>query len=252
MTDATDSPTAAAARDAELAAARARIAELTAELDATNRGIIALTTELEQARAAEARALADHEVTVERERIATDLHQRVIQKVFGVGLALQSAAGLVRQPQAAARIRAAVAGLDEVIAELRAAVFGDSDVASRGQGLRMRLNEVVSDAHVVLGFTPGLSIAGPIDEVIGDEAEADLLAAVRIMLAEIPAGTGRADFQVEAADELVLSVDYEGPIPQDHDALATLRALAEARGGSFRVEAEGDTGTRLHWSTPPA
>jgi hypothetical protein len=233
---------------AELAVARLRIAELTVELDATDRGIIALHTDLEVARAAEARAVADQEVAAERDRIAVELHEQVIQKVFAAGMSLEGVLGMVQNRTAARRVRAVVTELDAVIAQLRAAVFGAEERPHQVPSLRLQLNSLITEAHHVLGCTPSLEFRGAIDETVSDELATALLAAVQMVFAVAATSVTRIGVHVEADTELTLSVDYDGPEPAPGE-LAELKANAQSHGGDADIETT-DIATRVLWRVP--
>ena len=241
--------------EAELDAAQARIAELTAELDETNRGIIALYAELEAARDAEAQARADREIIAERDRIARDLHDLVIQRVFGAGLALQGVLGLIRQPRAAARVRTVINDLDATIRELRTAIFALHDQPQKAASLRAQLIELTGEAQDGLGFTPGLGFQGPLDAAVPDHIALDLLAVTREALSNAArhAHATRVEVTVSAADELTLTVEDNGRGIGDttrSSGLSNMRQRAESHGGSFTITSAPGTGTRLEWRVP--
>jgi signal transduction histidine kinase len=233
---------------AELTAAKLRIAELTEELDATNRGIIALHTDLEVARAAEARAVADQEVAAERDRIAVELREQVIQKIFAAGMSLEGSLGLVQNRTAAGRVRAVVTELDAVVTQLRAAVFGTEERRQQAPSLGLQLNNLITEAHHNLGCSPSLGLRGAIDRTVSDELATALLAAVEIVFAAVALSVTRVDVHVEADTELTLSVDYDGP-ELAVEELAELTANAQSHGGSADIETN-ESGTRVLWRVP--
>lgn len=233
---------------AELAAAKLRVADLTEELDATNRGIIALHTDLEIARAAEARAVADQEVASERDRIAAELRDQVVQRVFAAGMSLQGALGLIQNKTAAGRVRAVVTELDAVIAQLRAAVFATEEQRRPAPRLRVQLNDLTARAHPVIGRTPSLGFRGPIDESVPDDIAAAVLDAVQAAFALVPVTATRVDVHVEADAELTLLVGYDGPEPAAAE-LAALDPSARSHGGTVAAETS-DGGTRITWRVP--
>ena len=233
-----------------LAAAQGRIDELTAELDATNRGVVALIAELDAARAAEAQALADQQVADERERIAHDLYQQVIHKMFGAGLALQSALGQIQPPRVAAQVRAVVADLDAIITDLRAVVFGAVEARHPGTGLRARLAELAGEAHSAQTSHTSVAFRGPIDETVRDDIAAELLSAARTLLAALPPEAAATELVLEADDHLTLSVTYGGPAPQDTHAVRALRTRAEDLGGTLDVHSPAGANPRIVWRLP--
>jgi signal transduction histidine kinase len=239
----------------DLRAARTRIDELTAELEETNRGIIALYAELEAARDAEAKARADREIIAERDRIARDLHDLVIQRVFAAGLALQGVLGLISHPKAVARVRTVVDDLDATIRELRTAIFALHERPQQATSLRAELIELTSRAHASLGFAPGLAFQGPLDAAVPDHLATDLLAVLREALSNAArhAHATRLEISVTAADRLVLIVQDNGRGMGDtarSSGLTNMRRRAEDHGGTFTVTSAPETGTRLEWQVP--
>ena len=106
----------------------------------------------------------------DRERIARDLHDRTIQRLFAAGLTLQSAQARCNQEDIAGRLGSVIDDLDETIQELRSVIFGlyasPADI-----GLRSEVLRVVSEEHVALGFEPHVHFDGPIDTVSDSIAE---------------------------------------------------------------------------------
>ncbi|WP_345418294.1 sensor histidine kinase [Pseudonocardia xishanensis] len=219
----------------------------------------ALALELADARAeAERSAMLD-----ERERIAADLHDHVIQRLFASGLSLQGIAARL-DPANAARLRAVVSDLDDTIAQIRTSIFGirrradDSD-----DGLRSGVLGVVTDAASALGHTPQLRFSGPVDTLLGsleagDRAELvdDLCAVARESLANVAKHARASTVEVDlvAGDgELALVVrdDGVGLGPGGRrSGLANLRRRAERRGGRMTLTAVEPHGTRVDWTVP--
>jgi signal transduction histidine kinase len=228
----------------ELAAAARRIAELTAELDATNRGIIALHTELDAVRDAEARARADREVLAERDRIARDLQDQVIHRVFDAGLKLQNTLGLLGVHPAARRVNAVITELDDTVRGIRTAIFGLHGRPQRATSLRIMFVDLVGEHESRLGFTPTVDFQGPIDAAVPDHVATDLLAATRDTLSAIThVGAAAAEITLHAtADELVLHVNHDGRAATFTSAL---RERARTHGGTADT-----TGTDIEWRVP--
>jgi signal transduction histidine kinase len=242
----------------ELAAAQHRIAELTAELDATNRGIIALHLELDNARESEAQARAEHEVLADRERIAHDLHEQVIRRLLGTALDLEGTTHLVQRPQTADRIRRAVEDIDAAVRQLRGTIF-DLHIPQRTTGFHSRLVDVVSQSHALLGFIPSVSLEGgaPVDAVPPDTAAHALAAIERTLtvIAQHHQATS-ADITVSAADGLLVTITHDGPRSSRSDAPAPAEGMdeldqrAQALGGSFRALPTAGGRHQLEWHVP--
>lgn len=237
-----------------LDAARAQIAELTTDLDATNRGVVALLAELEAAHKAEAKALADREVMADRERMARDLHDEVIGRVFAAGLGLQGVVGLVDDPRAAQRVEEVITELDATIRGLRTAIFCLQQ-PQQATSLRAQLRDLIRQAEGILGFSPTTTLRGPIDAAVPDHVAADLLAVTREALSNIArhAHATSAEITLRVGDELVLVAKDNGRgvgSTTRASGLANMRHRAETYGGSFHATGEPGTGTLLEWRVP--
>jgi signal transduction histidine kinase len=192
----------------------------------------------------------------DRDRIARDLHDLVIQRLFATGMSLQGATALIRDPDSAQRIHQAVDALDETIRDIRSTIFS---LQSRGEaepvGLRARILATVDEMTDPLGFAPGLRMAGLLDtDVPGDIAE-QVLAALREALANAAkhAQASRVDVVVEAGPELALVVRDNGVglrRTTRRSGLANLAERAAGLGGSLRTNATAGGGTELVWRVP--
>jgi PAS domain S-box-containing protein len=192
----------------------------------------------------------------ERERIARDLHDTVLQRLFGLGLELQAMA--IRAPgDLANRIEAGVDEIDRIIREIRTAVFTLGS-ASRTGSLGQELNALTLQAKRVLGFAPRLRLDGPVESSITPEIRVELLASMREALTNIArhAHATEAEVELSASDVLTMRVlDNGRGIAVDPHSVAGngLRNMAErARllGGGCTIAARHDRGTELHWWVP--
>jgi len=197
------------------------------------------------------------ELVEERTRIARDLHDHVIQRLFGAALALQSSASLA-EPALATRIAEQVDAIDAAISEIRTVVFTlQSRPASQRTGLRHRVLDVAAAAGPSLGWSPRIGFTGAIDLFVDDDLADDVVAVVREGLANVArhARAGRGDVRVEILDErLVVTIEDDGVgVPEQltrSSGTSNLEARAVARGGTFVLSRVEPRGTRLDWSVP--
>jgi signal transduction histidine kinase len=194
----------------------------------------------------------------DRTRIARDLHDTVVQRMFGVALSLKTAEDLTTEPAVADRLRAAVDDLDDTIRQVRTAIFALEPPATALGGLRLRIVEVRDEATRGLGFEPGLSFTGLVDLVPGSVGT-EALATLREALSNVArhAGAGRVEIHVTADDAgLRLSVLDDGcgsttaARTGPGRGLANMADRAEALGGTFALAERAGGGTRLEWQVP--
>ena len=193
----------------------------------------------------------------ERERIARDLHDLVIQRLFAHGLALQGMLALNTDPATAERVETVIEGLDTTIREIRSTIFelGSATVAS---GLRAEVMRVADDASAALGFRPAVRFVGPVDSGVPDEVAAHLLAVVREGLSNIArhAESPTAEVEVGVGHGMVRVVIEDTGIgyrPGDRSSgVANMQGRADQLGGTFEIgpQASGSAGTRLRWEAP--
>jgi signal transduction histidine kinase len=207
--------------------------------------------------------LAEHREDVERlaifqdrDRIARDLHDLVIQRLYATGMSLQGAMPLLTRPEAATRVSSAVDALDETIREIRSAIFS---LQSRGDakhhGLRARVLEVVDEMTAALGFAPSLRLVGPLDEGVPADAGEQMLSALREALSNAArhAAAGRVDVTVAVGDQLVLRVRDDGTGMGQvtrRSGLANLAERAADLGGELMIGPAEGGGTQLDWRVP--
>ncbi|GAA4879371.1 GAF domain-containing sensor histidine kinase [Kitasatospora terrestris] len=193
----------------------------------------------------------------DRDRIARDLHDLAIQRLFATGMTLQSAARFIDHSGASDRVLRAVGDLDETIKIIRSTIFGLRARDERTtQGLRAQVVRVVEEAQPVLGFAPRLSMEGLLDTDVPAQV-ADHVVAVLGEALSNAARHARAR-QVEVAlqatgSRVVLTVQDDGVgIPEQgrRSGLRNLAERAESAGGTLELAAAPDGGTRLVWSAP--
>ncbi len=192
-------------------------------------------------------------VLEDRDRIARDLHDLVIQRLFAVGLSLQSAEADIGRTETAQRLSQAVDDLDDTIKDVRRTIFQLHSPV--GQDLRNQLDDLVLTARDGLGFAPQLSIEGPVIALPPDTC-ADLVAVARELLSNAvrhsKATWVRVWLRIGAQVELQVSDDGVGIDPHSsrRSGLANLADRAAAHGGSLEVSSKGGEGTSVRWCVP--
>ncbi len=194
----------------------------------------------------------------DRERIARDLHDTVIQRLFATGLRLQGAARLAERPEVSERITQAVDDLDLTVKHIRTAIFGLEASRRPGGGLRQLVLSLASEAAGALGFEPHIFFDGALDTVAEDRS-VELLAVLREALTNVArhAGARRVDVEVVAEADLVLRVLDDGKgLGTERRAgakgLANMEARAARLGGSVLVKPGPEGGTLVEWRVPLA
>jgi len=206
--------------------------------------------------------LAEHRLQAEqvavfedRDRIARDLHDLVIQRLYATGMSLQGSISMISSPDLAQRVSGAVDALDETISEIRSTIFAlQSRHEAKPPRLRARILDVVDEAAGILGFPPALELGGRVDDVPGDVSE-QLLGALREGLSNAArhSGASKVEVRVRAAADLSLLVRDNGSGMKGavrRSGLANLEQRASGLGGSFRVESVAGRGTELDWRVP--
>jgi len=199
----------------------------------------------------------DRALTEDRDRIARDLHDSVIQRLFAIGLSLQGTARLVERPEAVMRIGEAIEKLDETIRQLRKAIF-DIELTINKEGLHPKVLDLVHELRPVLGLLPQVSFSGPVDTVVGDSLVEEVLAVLREALTNVGkhAHASQVVITVAAGEELRLVVADDGDGMGDANAaglgLKNLRQRAERLGGNVELGRSREGGTRLTWHVPLA
>ncbi|MHB8488800.1 MAG: GAF domain-containing sensor histidine kinase [Candidatus Dormibacteria bacterium] len=192
----------------------------------------------------------------DRERIARDLHDTVIQRLFATALGLQALSRLASDVGVADKIQAAVDDLDATIREIRGVIF-ELNSSERGlSGCRARVLGLIAETTPALGFAPRVGFEGPVDTIVGTELTEHLLAALRELLSNIVrhAGAAAVEVRVRAGLEVTLTVEDDGigliDTPGAGLGLANLSERARELGGSFTLETDRPRGLRAVWAVP--
>jgi signal transduction histidine kinase len=214
-----------------------------------------------QAALALARARAQEEreqlaVLGDRERIARDLHDVVIQRLFAAGMRLQGAVHAAARPEVRQRIESVVDDLDTTIRDIRGAIF-ELRTPAAGQ-LRAEIRALVDEVRPTLGYRPQLTVDGPVDSAVPDAVRPALLAVLREALANTAkhARASTVDVGVHASNGwLTLTVADDGAgigigEPTRASGLGNMRQRAEEFGGDFTIGAGDPRGTVVTWRVP--
>lgn len=197
-------------------------------------------------------------VIEDRERIARDLHDTVIQRLFATGLSLQRVAGSVEDEDLSHRLEDAVDDLDRTVREIRSTIFDLQRRRIPGRSLRTEVSDLVAESSDALGFRPTVRFDGPIDISVPDDLAANVLAVLREALANTARHAGATAGEVSLSIDggrldLVVRDDGVG-MPVDRRAeghgLRNLADRAEEHGGSFAAASLDAGGTVLTWSVP--
>jgi signal transduction histidine kinase len=210
---------------------------------------------LDRAQAREDRAALA--VFSDRDRIARDLHDLVIQRLFATGLSLQGTARIAGRPDVEQRLRAAVDDLDATIRDIRSTIFQLSR-PTRSQDLRGQLGDAVAAAAATLGASPRLVLEGPVDSAVPDGVRPHLVAVLVESLSNAARHAQAAAVEVRVAIEdgevrLTVSDDGRGFMPTGRESgLANMRRRAGEVGGTCDVSSVPGEGTTVRWSAPLA
>jgi signal transduction histidine kinase len=208
---------------------------------------------------ADRRAAAERlSVYEDRDRIARDLHDLVIQRLYATGMSLEGTMPMVTRPEVASRITNAVDAMDETIKVIRTTIFAlQSRGGSTSSKLRGDIVRLADEAAAALGFAPALRLGSGLDSHVTPEVAEQALAVLREALSNAArhANASRVDVTayVDAAGMLTLRVTDNGigiGLQTPRGGLLNLAGRAENLGGEMRVAAAYGGGTELEWRVP--
>jgi signal transduction histidine kinase len=203
--------------------------------------------------------IQDLALVEDRERIARDLHDTVIQRLFATGILLQSTLPLVNSDPrgATTRIIDAVEDLDTTIKHIRSAIFALEQSRVGNEGLRSQVLALLNEAAGSLGFTPRVVFDGPVDSAVSTAVGNEILATLREALSNVArhARAGRVDVTLVAGDEVCLRVVDDGVgVPAELSGagrgLVNMASRAEKLGGHFTLSPAQPRGAALEWCVP--
>jgi signal transduction histidine kinase len=193
----------------------------------------------------------------DRDRIARDLHDHVIQRIFAVGMSLQGASRIAGPTEILDRVNKAVDDLDATIDHIRTAIFDLQDGLG-DRGLRRSVLDLAAELTPLLGSRPEVSFHGPVESGVSQRVADHALAVLREALTNVSkhARATRIRINVTVDDDLRLEVTDNGVGVQPPESaaggrgLSNLRSRAEKLGGIFEAQAADGGGTRVVWSVP--
>ncbi|WP_067461221.1 GAF domain-containing sensor histidine kinase [Actinomadura macra] len=196
----------------------------------------------------------------DRDRIARDLHDTVIQRLFATGITLTGACKIIEKPGVAHRVGQAIQEIDDVIRQIRSSIFALQATADERPALRGRVHEVVDAAAQSLGFAPAVKVDGLVDTAVEEEVGEHLLAVLREALSNVARHARvrqvRVAIGVRAGGGehlLTLRVEDDGvglPSGGRRSGLANIADRARRLGGAFETGCPDTGGTVLEWRVP--
>jgi signal transduction histidine kinase len=202
------------------------------------------------------RAQRQLDVLADRDRIAGDLHDHVIQRLFATGMSLQGTVRRIVDPDVRRRVSRAVEQLDETVREIRTSIF---DLHTTGTdsstSLRRRMLDIVVELSTGADVTPSVRISGAVDTLVPDQLAAHATAVLREALSNAVrhSRAGTIVVTVEAGVDLVIDVVDDGvgfPPGVARSGLLGIERRAARRGGAMNVTPGPEGGTRLTWRVP--
>ncbi|WP_407442974.1 GAF domain-containing sensor histidine kinase [Rhodococcus sp. (in: high G+C Gram-positive bacteria)] len=197
------------------------------------------------------------DVLADRDRIAQDLHDNVIQRLFATGMSLQSTmASGVGNDRMAEVVQHAVEQLDRTVREIRTTIFDlHTTGAAASTSLRRRLLDVVGDLSVHSAVSPNIQFRGPIDTLVPARIHPQAEAVLREGLSNAlrHSQSENISVSVSALEDFRIEIVDDGtglPATVRRSGLINLERRAEQCGGSFRIESDENKGTRLVWCAP--
>ena len=194
----------------------------------------------------------------DRDRIARDLHDRVIQRIYAVGMSLSGAARLDDLPGVHERVEHAIDDLDATITEIRSTIFELGETLLP-DGLRHAVVQLADELTPTVGTRPEVRFVGPVDNAVPPQIADHILAVIREALTNAAkhAQASRCSVEISVTDDVVLvavidngrgiEIDPAGSVGH---GLMNLRNRAEKLGGTFEILSVDGAGTRLSWSAP--
>ena len=194
-------------------------------------------------------------ILAERERIAHDLHDHVIQRLFAAGMDLQGTLARARSPEVSDRLNRTLDDLQTIIEEIRTTIFQLKSPVGKNGDFRHRIQQVVADLTENRDIVTTVRMHGPMTAVGGELADhAEAVTAEAVSNALRHSGGSRVTVDVSVADMFTLDITDNGSgIPAGnsrHSGLANMKRRAEQLGGACEISGPPEGGTRVHWVAP--
>lgn len=202
-----------------------------------------------------ARRLRELDVLADRDRIARDLHDRVIQRIFAAGLSLQSTLQRATAPEIKTRLATTIDDLQDTVQDIRSAIFDLHSRDTTTVGLRRRIDSIVDEMTENSGLRTTLRVTGPLS-VVDPPLAAHALAVVREGISNCVrhAHATTVTLAITIADDLTVVISDDGvgiPAEVSTSGLDNLRSRALECGGQMTIELATEAGgTILTWSAP--
>ena len=194
------------------------------------------------------------EMLADRDRIARDLHDHVIQRLFAIGLAMQGTHRLAKSPVVSGRLAEHIDLLHQVIQDIRTAIFDLQVGPADAPRLRTRLHEVITELTADAPLRTTIRLSGPLDVVPADLAQhAEAVVRETVSNAVRHAHAHELTVSISVDDNLVIDVTDDGigiAEPVAHSGLRNLQQRATDAGGTFTADRPENGGTHLVWIAP--
>ncbi|NKY32980.1 GAF domain-containing sensor histidine kinase [Nocardia speluncae] len=195
-------------------------------------------------------------IVADRDRIARDLHDHVIQRLFAVGLSLQSTVQRARSPEVKARLGYAIEDIQAIIQDIRHSIFDLHNGPESGSvDFRKHLHSVIAELTRDTGLRTTVRVSGPAT-VLMDPMTDDVEAVVREAVSNVVhhANATAVSVDLDIGNNVTIEITDNGigipESPERCSGLANMAARAEQGGGEFTITARPDRGTTLRWSVP--
>lgn len=197
-------------------------------------------------------------VLEDRDRIARDLHDTVIQRLYATAITLMGTVRRVEDTTSAQRVRKAVDDLDDTIRQIRSTIFALQNPSEESASwLRSQILGLVNTATETLGFAPRLLTQGPLDNAVDEQVGEHLVAVLRELLSNVSRHARATSVDVELSvveNEVVLRVSDDGRGISENvtrrSGLKNATSRAEELGGEMLVTSSPGEGTLIEWSAP--